>query len=289
MTLGRRAAVVVIALSWLSTARAAAADNYAFIVSGASGGAAYAAKYHGWCATLAATLTSKFGYPADHVMSLEEASKDQVLQALLTLRTRVTKDDLVFVGLIGHGADEKFNLVGPDMSGAEWAAQLRPIPARIVLVDMTSSSFAFLRHLTGPGRIIITANDSAAQQFETVFPEFFVKALTDPAADGDKDGRVSVFEAFQYANAGVRAWFDRQNQLPTEHALLDDEGTARVTFLQPRAARATDPIAKRQEELESAIADLKSRRASMSTGAYDAEMERLLTELARLSAQTRPR
>jgi hypothetical protein len=289
MTAASFARVTLIAVSMLCTTRIAAADNYALIVSGASGGPAYAEKYHRWRTTLETTLTAKFGYPADRVVSLEEASRDRVQRALLDLRMRVTKDDLVFVALIGHGADEKFNLVGPDMSGADWAAQLATIPARMVIADMTSSSFAFLRHLTGSGRIVITANDSAAQQFETVFPEFFIRAFTDATADGDKDGRVSMFEAFEYATAGVRAWFDRQNQLATEHGLLDNEGAARVTFLQPRAAPAGDPVAKRQAEIESAIADLKSRRPSVSAAVYDAEMERLLTELARLSAQTRPR
>src|SRR5947207_5485399 len=159
------------------------------------------------------------------------------------------------------------------MAAGDRAAHLKADPARVVFAAMTSSSFAFLRHLSGPGHIVITANDSAAQQFETVFPEFFIKAFSDAAADGDKDGRVSVFEAFQYAAAGVRSWFDRQNQLPTEHALLDDEGAARLTFLQPRAGAADDPVAKRQAEIESAIADLKTRRPSMSAAVYDAEME----------------
>ena len=289
MNIGRLAAITLIAAACLCRARPVRADNYALIVSGASGGPSYAEKYDRWRTTLETTLTSKFGYPADHVMTLSEASKAQVERALRDLRMRMTRDDLVFVALIGHGADEKLNLVGPDMSATDWAAQLRPIPGRIVFADMTSSSFAFMRRLTGPGRIVITANDSAAQQFEAVFPEFFIKALTDVTADTDKDGRVSVFEAFQYATANVRASFDRQNQLPTEHALLDDEGVARMTFLQPRAGQANDPVAKRQADIESAIADLRSRRAAMSAAAYDAEMERLLTELARLSAQTRPR
>ena len=53
-----------------------------------------------------------------------------------------------------------------------------------------------MRRLAGPGRIVLTATDSAAQQFETVFPEFFLKAFDDPAADEDKNGRVSIWEAF---------------------------------------------------------------------------------------------
>ena len=252
----------------------------ALVVSGAAGGPAYAAKYDGWRASLVSTL-KQFGYADDQVLSLSGATKEQVQQAFATLRDRVTKDDVLFVALIGHGADEKFNLVGPDMRAADWAAQLKTIQGRVVFVDMSSGSFSFFRQLASPGRIVITANESAAQQFETMFPEYFVKAFTDTAADADKDGRVSIFEAYQYAAANVRTWFDQHNQLPTERALIDDEALARVTYLQPRAANGA--VGKRQEELESAIASLKARRSSMTPAEYDAELERLLIELARIS------
>ena len=283
----RRILLSVLVCLW--GARGFAGDNYAFIVSGASAGTPYSEKYDSWRMALTKTLTSNFGYPDDHVLSLSEASREQIQQALRDLRTRVTKDDVLFVTLIGHGTDEKFNLAGPDMTATDWAAQLKPIAGRIVFVDTTSSSFPFLRQLAAPGRIVITATDSTAQQFETLFAEFFIKALAEPSADSDKDGRVSIYEAFQYATANVRTWFDQHNQLPTERALLDDEGAARATFLQPRTVPANDPIAKRQAEIESAIANLKARRSSLPPAAYDAEMERLLTELARLSAQQRGR
>jgi hypothetical protein len=281
----RRALLSILICLWAD--RCLAGDNYALIVSGASGGAPYSAKYDGWRIALTKTLKSNFGYPDDHVLSLSEASRDQVYQAVRDLRTRVTKDDLLFVALIGHGSDEKFNLVGPDVTAADWAAQLKPIAGRIVFVDTTSSSFPFFHQLAAPGRIVITATESTAQQFETIFAEFFIKAFAEPSADSDKDGRVSIYEAFQYANANVRTWFDQHNQLPTEHAQIDNEGAARATFLQPRAVPANDPIAKRQAEIESAIADVKSRRSSMPPAAYDAEMERLLTDLARVAASLR--
>ena len=295
-----RVLAVVSSLMWLVATPCAAADNYALVVSGASGGEVYAKRYDDWRRTLVTTLTSTFGYPADHVLALSEASSAQIQQALRDLRMRMTKDDQLFVALIGHGtagADvAKFNLTGPDMTADEWAGQLKTVPGRLIFVDTTSASFPFLRRLAAPGRIVITATDSAAQEFETVFPEYFIKAFADPSADGDKDGRVSIFEAFLYASANVRIWFDQHNQLPTERPLLDDDGdgigreawnpepdgvVARATFLQARAGP--------QNELELAIAALKARRSSMAPAAYDAELERLLIELARISAQTRPR
>jgi len=137
--------------------------------------------------------------------------------------------DQLLVVLIGHGTtvdgeDAKFNLVGPDLSASEWAALLKPIPGRLVFVDTASGSYPFLRALAGRGRIVLTANDSAAQQFETVLPEFLIKAFADPSADADKDGKVSVWEAFVYASGGVRKWYADQGRLPTERPLLDDTG-----------------------------------------------------------------
>src|SRR5438876_8425813 len=99
--------VLLSVLVCLSAARCLAGDNYAFIVSGASAGSPYSEKYDGWRMALTKTLKSNFGYPDDHVLSLLEASRDQIQQALRDLRARVTKDDVLFVTLIGHGTDEK--------------------------------------------------------------------------------------------------------------------------------------------------------------------------------------
>src|SRR5205085_1405311 len=122
------------------------------------------------------------------------------------------------------------------------------------------------RHLAGPKRIVVTATDSSAQQFETVFPEFFVRAFDDPAADQDKNGRVSIWEAFSYASAAVRQWYDQHGQLATERALLDDNGDgigreaqnpgpdgqlARAVYVAAEAPAAADSeLARRRADLE---------------------------------------
>jgi hypothetical protein len=324
----RCARVAVAALLGLGlSAPSFAGDDYALIVSGASGGDPYAAKYAGWRQSFVSTLRTKYGYPDDHVIVMAEApgpgvpaaTRDEVRRTLLDLRGRLGKDDQLVVLLIGHGTradgpggpgdsgseDAKFNLVGPDLKASEWAELLKPLTSRVVFVDTTAVSFPFLRHLAGPGRTVVTATDSTAQEFETVFGGFFVRAFEDPAADADKNGRVSLFEAFVYASAATRSWYEQRGQLPTERPLIDDDGDgvgheawnpgsdgalARATFLQPSSVPANPTAAaavSRQRELESQIDALKRRRASMSPAEYDAELERLLLELARVSAQGR--
>ena len=303
-------------------ASASAGDYYALVVTGASGGDAYAQKYDKWRVAFAEMLRDKFGYPDDRIVVLGEqetptvarATRANVQRALGDFRKRLTKDDQLLVLLIGHGTsvdgpngeDAKFNLVGPDLRASEWDELLRPIAGKIVFVDTTGASFAFLKRLAGHGRIVLTATDSAAQQFETVFPEFLLKAFDDPAADIDKNGRVSVWEAFVFASAGVQQWFEQHGQLATERPLVDDTGAgigrearnpgtdgalARTTYLQPEPGVGGDAalaaLLKRRDDLEVQLEMLKARKGSMPEDQYELELERILLELAKLSRQIR--
>jgi hypothetical protein len=301
--------------------RAAAGERYALIVTGASGGDVYAQKYAKWRAAFVDSLRGKFHYDPQRLIVLAEdagdgvqkATRENVRGALADLRRRMTKDDQLVVLLIGHGTsldgdEAKFNLVGPDLSATEWGDLLRPLPGRLVFVNTTGASFPFLRKLAGKGRVVLTATDAAAQQFETVFPEFFIKAFDDPAADLDRNGRVSIWEAFTYASAGVRQWFEQKGQLPTERPLLDDTGAgvgreaqnpgtdgaiARITYVQPDAVLALPAdtalagLMRRRADLETLLEELKARKESTPPDQYDAELEKLLVEIARISAQIR--
>jgi len=312
---------VAILLVFSVVSQAGAGDRYALVITGASGGEAYAQKYAKWRASFVDTLRGKFHYDPQRLIVLGEtpedgvqkATRENVRAAFADLRKRMTKDDQLLVLLIGHGTsldgdEAKFNLVGPDLSATEWNDLLRPLPGRLVFVNTTGASFPFLRKLAGKGRVVLTATDAAAQQFETVFPEFFIKAFNDDAADLDRNNRVSVWEAFTYASAGVRQWFEQKGQLPTERPLLDDTGAgigreaqnpgtdgalARVTYVQPDAVLALPSdtalagLMRRRADLETQLEELKARKESTPPDQYDADLEKLLVEIARISAQIR--
>ena len=144
------------------------------------------------------------------------------------LRRRLTVGDTLLLVLLGHGTydgiDAKFNLVGPDLSAAEWKDALEGLAGRLVVVNTTESSFPFLEQLSSRGRVVITATDSAAQRFATVFPEYFIRSLVDRSSDFDKNGRVSILEAFNAASAGVKQHYEQRGQLSTERPLIDDDG-----------------------------------------------------------------
>ena len=318
---GRRliiGAFVVLALA-LRAMPSQADERFALIVSGASGGDKFAENQNKWVAELETTLRGRLGLPGDHIMTLSEngtgpasSSKESVAGALTALQKRVTANDTLLIVLIGHGTSDgtvtKFNLVGPDWDTKEWKQALAGITARIVFVDTTSSSFPFIQDLSAKNRIVIAATDSPAQKYDTMFPQFFIEALDKlAAADSDKNGRLSVWEAFTYASQAVKQAFEQKGTLVTERAVIDDNGDgtgkeatatgadgvlAKTTFLDAEPASiAANPAAAALEKqrlvLQAQIGELKGRKDEIAPADYDAQLEKLAIELARISAQLR--
>jgi hypothetical protein len=313
------AAAIVLLLFPLCAA--AQPQRFGLIVSGAAGGSEYTAQYTRWTDDLSKTLVESLKFDPAFVTVLSDspqpsitATGENVRRALVSVRDRMTRDDVLLVVLIGHGtfdgSDAKFNLVGRDLESAEWAALLRPLPGTVVMVNTTSVSFPFLEKLSGPRRVIITATDSVVQRFDTVFPEYFIRALTDDSADIDKNGRISIWEAFAFASAAVRRHFQQRGQLSTERALLDDNGDgtgkdpsdrgedgslASRTYIDqslPGAAPTDEVLLKllqRKSLLEGDIEDLKIRKGFLPRDQYAKEFERLMIELAQVSHDIRAR
>ena len=305
----------------LVAASATAEQRYALIVSGASGGQEYAQQYDTWIDELSTLLASQMKLDPANIVTLAEtprpdtaATAANVRKVIAKLRRAVGREDLLFVVLIGHGtfdgADAKFNLVGPDLESAEWGELFAGIAGRLVIVNTTAASFPFIERLAGPRRIVITATDSAAQRFDTVFPEYFIKAFQQEASDIDKNGRISVWEAFTAAAAGVRRHYEQRGQLATERPLLDDNGDgigkeasdpgedgalASRTYLDEAVpgAAPTDPtlvkLLQRKTALESEVEELRIRRTFMPSADYAQEFEKLMIELAQVSHDVRKR
>jgi hypothetical protein len=230
--------VAVGAFSVAHPRRVAAADaaKYALVIEGTSGGDEYATLHRQWLDAYLTLFRDKFKYDAAHLIVLsetprageEKSTAESVRAVLARLASSATAADQVAIVLIGHGsgegADAKFNLVGPDLSAAEWAKLVEPIKAHLVFVDTTSASFPYLAGLSAPGRVVITATNSYAQRFHTVFADAFAQALGADAADEDKNGRISLLEAVTYASRLVKAHYDQGGIMATEIAAIDDDG-----------------------------------------------------------------
>ena len=295
-----------------------ASERYVVIVSGASGGEKYAEQQKKWRNELTVFLTSNFSVSDANIVVLDEentgtsqATAQNVRRLLGDLRRRVTRDDTLMLVLLGHGtfdgADAKFNLVGPDLTAPEWKEAIDGIAGRMVIVNTTEASYPFLEELSRAGRVIITATDSAQQRFATVFPEYFIRSLADLSSDLDKNGRISLWEAFASASAGVKQHYEQRGQLSTERPLLDDNGDrvgreadapgedgvmARAMYFDAkRTSTSSNPavadLERARQSLERRLEDLKARKSAMSDEQYQTELEAILIELARVAQEIR--
>lgn len=306
-------------LAALAVPRVAQADGarFAVIIQGASGDPEYAGLHRSWVDALSALMQKRLGLDAAHLIVLAEQPKpgelkgsaEDVRTAFARLAKEAKPADLVFVMMIGHGsADGKFNLVGPDLTIDEWKTLLAPIPARMVIVNSTASSFAYLAGLAAKNRIVITATNSLAQKYDTVFADAFIKAMTATDADADKNGRISVLEAFNYASRLVAQHYEQTGHMSTEHAVYDDVGDGKphdatsttgdagviagLTYLDVVAApTSADPevqqLLTRQQSLMEQVDELRRKRPSMSPDDFDREFEKLIVDLATVSRDVR--
>jgi hypothetical protein len=158
----------------------------------------------------------------------ESATNDfDVLKRVLEDEPKESSSDLWLV-LIGHGTfdgkEARFNLRGPDVSASEMGGWLKPFHRRMAVIDASSSSAPFLNKLSGTNRVIITATRSGNEQNFARFGRYFADAISDAASDLDKDGQVSLLEAFLMASRRVAEFYKIEGRLATEHALLDDNG-----------------------------------------------------------------
>ncbi|MFN0111863.1 MAG: hypothetical protein ACKVZH_23640 [Blastocatellia bacterium] len=295
-------------------------NKFAVVITGISGEELYTKKFAEWTNKLRDALTGQLGFAEEKTFILTEkpegeerrATAEAVRQVFVELKNALKPDNQLFIFFIGHGSfvDKvaKFNLVGPDLEVSNYAMMLNALPAKsLVIVNMASGSGEFVKPLSGEGRIIVTATRSGMELNATKFPEHFIGALGNTEADADKNGRISVFEAFEYASKMTESGFKQKGVLATEHSLLDDNGDgkgfektaekpetgdgafAKLVYFDslPQQQAGGDPaLAKLYGErlrLEGDIGRLKGRKAQMSEDDFDNELEKLLVELATLN------
>jgi hypothetical protein len=314
-----RLVTLLVALLVIAPVTAAAQQTQLLLISGVTGEPRFAEAFTRHATSLQQAAKARFAIPDSMVTYLAEdttrkgaringrSSKENIERILLAMLQRAKANDRVIIVLFGHGSEQgqaKISLPGPDMTDADFARILgtRGDDATIVFVNTASSSGEFAKTLAGKNRIIVTATKSGREANETLFPAHFVKAIADGAGDSDKDGRVSVLEAFTYARKEVEKIFENGNRIATEHPQLEDDGDgvargdasdkgpdgirSRTIFFEPLggAQLASDPRAAQliadRRVLEARIDSLRSRRSGMSEEAYQKALEPLMIELA---------
>jgi hypothetical protein len=290
--------------------RAAAQESHLLVITGVAGDEDHAKLFHDWATKLIDAAKTKDGVPDANIIYLAEkpetdtahirgrSTSENVQKTIGELAAKAHPGDQVVIVLIGHGSFDgnvaAFSMPGPDMTVAEWTSQLKKLSAqKVAFINTTSSSGAFLPAVAAPGRTVVTATKTGGERNEAMFGEFFVEAFGDAAADADRNGHVSVLEAFNYANNKVVAAYQKGGLLRTEHATLDDGGDGKLAATQYLTAHpadgglkvdVTDPamraLVAEREAIQKDIDALKARKDTLDPARYDQEMERLLTNLA---------
>lgn len=288
-------------------------DQAVILVVGAGGTEEYEDAFGVWAAT--------WKQSASHTKLIsiglndeKEKSKSQLKQAI---EQSANDDQLqeVWLVLIGHGTFDgkraKFNLQGPDVEAAELSKWLGQLDKRTVVFNCSSCSSPFINSLSGKNRIVVSATRNGYESNFARFGKYLSGSIDDPAIDLDKDGQTSVLEAFCAASRQSDEFYQEENRIVTEHALLDDNGDKKGTpadwFDGVRAARKSKTgIAdgflanqvflsrrgmegllskedrKLRDQLEAQLEQIRSRKGKMDQSQYLLAIEPVLVSLAEL-------
>lgn len=310
--------------------QASAQDTHALVVVGLGGTDEFRAEFASLATALHEALTGQLGLPTERVRVLaekvelapeivrERSTKDNVVAALGQMAADAGADDRILVVLIGHGTargeEASLNLPGPDLSATDFGSALSAFQSQTVaLVHTGSASGGFVSAISGPNRVVVTATRTARERNATEFPRFFVDALGGDGSDLDKDGQISLLEAFEYSRQEVARHYEEENELLTEHALLDDNGdgegseeasvdgsdgrlasTFRLGTARGAVAPDTDdPVLARmyreRTQIQERLDQLRAARDAMTAERYETELEALLVELALKNREIRAR
>jgi hypothetical protein len=244
------------------------------------------------------------------------------LRSALAEKASAAGSEPIWIVLVGHGTydgrEAKFNLRGPDVTDAELSDWLTPVKRPVAIINCASASGPFINRLSGDNRVVVTATRSGNETNFARFGQYLAAAITEPGADLDKDGQVSLLEAFLTASNRVDEYYRTHTQLATEHALIDDNGDRLGTppdwFRGVRATRRAKDGApldgtranqlhlipsdrtrgmpaearQRRDQLEVSIAALREEKDKLKEDEYYARLEKLMVELARIYRDVQP-
>ncbi|MEC8988337.1 MAG: hypothetical protein VYB66_03770, partial [Verrucomicrobiota bacterium] len=180
----------------------------------------------------------------------------------------------------------------------------------LVFINTSSCSAPFIRSLSGLNRVIATATKSGYEQNFCRFGGYMSAALGQAGADLDKDGAVSVLEAFLIASRQAGEFYRENDRLVSENALLDDNGDgmgtpadwfrgvrtqkkakgkssadgklSRLVFpvIPPAEKDIPAPLRKKRLAAEAKIETLRSLKKTLEAEIYYRDLEKLFLELA---------
>lgn len=305
-------------------------QKYAILIGGLGGSPEHQELFREYLFQTHQAFIGELGFPeanvtvfgeraiADEVFVNEVGTADAIRAHFANLAAQVQPIDEVYVMLFGHGSFDgtsaKLNIPRRDLADTDYAELLSDVAAeRMVFVNTASASGPFIDALSRPNLVVLTATQTGTQRNLTRFPKYFIEALTNPAADGDKNGDLSIKEIFNYTAESTLRSYEAEGHLATERPMLDDNGDGQGTRSDQLEGAADGNIAsvmfvKRQslggvlaaggeanpelqtmlrdkEALERDIADLKGQKSILDIDTYYERLEVLFVQLSRLNEQ----
>ena len=290
-----------------------APSTHTLVITGVGGEAKYRDAFVEQAGALITNLVEGYGVEPAEIVWLAEtptlapdrikgrSTRERVVAELQRMARTAAANDRILIVFIGHGSDAgepKLNLPGPDLGAIQLKVLLDAFPSQMVAVVFgASASGGFVEQLRAANRIVVTATKTGFERNETVFAAVFARAFGGEAADSDKDGRLSLAEAFEFTTHEVARLYESDNRLQTEHARLSDSTLARRFVFMPKGTQsvlaADDSLGvallAQKSKLERDIESLRARRETLEPSEYDRRLEELLVALATVNRKLRER
>jgi len=285
------------------------------IFRGTGGTPRYDDRFQQWSDRLVRVLIERCGVESGHIQALPLDSaappltRDSAAAAIAALATSVQPEDTLLVVMIGHGSmqlEPKFLVSGPDISAGDFQSWLDTVPAtRQVVVNTASASAAFINALSRSNRAVVTSTRGGDQPNATEFMEQLLQVLEGGRGDQNRDGKLTLAELCDATSAATAQWYENEDFVATENALLDDnvdalgsrlpldsaesdvkDGAlaASIVLREDTADTATDPASlAAYREAIAAVEAWKSSKEGMDEATYWNKLEELLLQAARLN------
>ena len=244
----RHIRIVMLTVMLISTTAFAA--DHVLIIGGTAGEKSFYDAF--WSATsrFHELLINEYSYTQEHITFLfedmgpseesgivdTESKREQVLAAFAELAETVQPSDRFLLFMLGHASrtgrgDLKFNLRGRDITEAEYVTLINAIPAeRQILIFGFPYSGKLVTHLSKQGRIILTSSSpNEGYSLQAGFGNVFVDAFSAAANDIDRNGDISLLEAFLSLQTRTKDFYEKDGKVQSEHPHLDDNGDRDAT------------------------------------------------------------
>ena len=165
-----------------------------------------------------------------------QATREEIAQIVSAIQTELQPDDSLWVIVMGHayfdGRNSHLNLPGPDYRADEFAKLFAAVSCREQVFFMTCPvSGYFIKPLTAPFRVVITATEADLEFNETDCAAALADVLSNPphraAFDVDQDGELTLFDLYVVLVRRVIERYTTAMAVVTEHSLLEDNGDGR--------------------------------------------------------------